>query len=132
MSPPFRPSGDDGMKPRHPKPGLLRRERRALSETRDERLQDVGGLLVAMYREGEFRQEVLAEKCTAIMGIDTRLAEIDDLLQHGRAVPRCECGAPVFKGTHFCPSCGRRRDSSDPRQSQDTVIAPPTRPADGR
>jgi hypothetical protein len=120
------------MKPRHPKPGLLRRERRALLETRSERLQDVGGLLVEMYRLGEFRQQVLSEKCTAIMGIDARLAEIDDLLQHGRAVPRCECGAAVFKGTHFCPNCGRRRDSAEPRSSQDTVVAPPARPADGR
>jgi hypothetical protein len=125
MSPLFGSSGDAGMTPRRPKHGLLRRERRALVETR-------GGLLVEMYRQGEFRRDVLAEKCSAILGIDKRLAEIDDLLQHGRAVPRCECGAPIFRGTHFCPNCGRRRDADESRLSEDTVIAPQTRPADGR
>jgi hypothetical protein len=132
MSPPFGSSGDAGMTPRRPKPGLLRRERRALVETRGERLEDVGGLLVEMYRQGEFRRDVLAEKCSAILGIDKRLAEIDDLLQHGRAVPRCECGAPIFRGTHFCPNCGRRRDADESRLSEDTVIAPQTPPSDGR
>jgi predicted amidophosphoribosyltransferase len=27
-----------------------------------------------------------------------------------RDVPRCECGAPVLRGSRFCPSCGRELD----------------------
>ena len=129
MSPLLRSNEDDGMTPRRPRPGLLRRERRALLETRSEQLQDVGGLLVEMYRRGEFRREALSESCAAILGIDARLSEIDDLLQHGRAVPRCECGAAIFRGTHFCPNCGRRREpgGAPARASEDTVVAPPPR-----
>ena len=120
------------MKPRLPRPGVLRRERRALLETRAEALQDVGGKLVEMYRRGKFRRDVLSESCAAVLGIDLRLAEINDLLQHRGGVPRCECGSPVFRGTHFCPNCGRRRDvdgapapASERRVSEDTVAAPP-------
>ncbi len=98
------------MKPRLPRPGVLRRERRALLETRAEALQDVGGKLVEMYRRGKFQRDVLSESCAAVLGIDLRLAEINDLLQHRGGVPRCECGSAVFRGTHFCPNCGRRRE----------------------
>jgi hypothetical protein len=124
MSPLLRPNEDDGLKPRHRRPGRLRRERRALLEMRAERLQDVGGLLVEMYRRGKYHREVLAESCAAVLGIDERLAEIDDLLAHGRAVPHCECGAPVFRGTHFCPNCGRRRDLGErPGLEQTQVLS---------
>ena len=98
------------MKPRLPRRGVLRRERRALLETRAEALQNVGALLVEMYRRGKFRRDVLSESCASVLGIDTRLAEIDDLLQRRGGVPRCDCGSALFRGTHFCPNCGRRRD----------------------
>ena len=42
---------------------------------------------------GKFRRDVLSESCAAVLGIDTRLAEINDLLQHRGGVPRCECGS---------------------------------------
>ena len=61
-----------------------------------------------MYRRGGFRDDLLAERAAAIVGIDARLAEIDELLHAPRAcVPRCECGAPLLRGSHFCPNCGR-------------------------
>ena len=64
-----------------------------------------------MYRRGKFRRDVLSESCAAILGIDARLAEIDDLLQHGRAASRAASAARrCFRGTHFCPNCGRRRE----------------------
>ena len=114
---------DDGMRPRRPRPGRLRRERRALLQTREERLADLGGLLVEMYRRGGFRNDVLAESCATVLGIDARLAEIDELLQHGRTVPRCACGAPQLRGTHFCPNCGRRRKLDG--VSDETIATPP-------
>jgi hypothetical protein len=60
-----------------------------------------------MYRRGGFRDDLLAERCAALVGIDVRLAEIEELL-HGRGhVPHCTCGAAVLRGAHFCPNCGR-------------------------
>ncbi len=86
---------------------MLRREQKALLRAREERLRDLGGLLVEMYRRGAFRQDLLAEGCAEVVGIDTRLAEIDDILHPERRAPRCECGAPILRGSHFCPNCGR-------------------------
>lgn len=104
----FRRGGKDvGVAPRHPHAGLLRRERRALLKARDAALKDLGGLLVEMYRRGGFREDLLAERAAAVVGIDARLSEIDELLHGSRKVARCECGAPLLRGSHFCPNCGR-------------------------
>jgi hypothetical protein len=98
---------DAGVAPRRPQPGVLRRERRALMKAREDALRDLGGLGVEMYRRGGFRDDLLAERCAAVVGIDARLAEIEALLHPPRHVPRCECGAAVLRGSHFCPNCGR-------------------------
>lgn len=109
MAPLFRRRASDvaGIAPRRPQPGMLRRERRALLKARQDALRDLGGLLVEMYRRGGFRDDLLAERAALVVGIDARLAEIEELLHAGRRVPRCECGAPVLRGSHFCPNCGR-------------------------
>jgi hypothetical protein len=130
MSPLFRRgSGEaDGVAPRRPHAGVLRRERRALLDARELALRDVGGLLVEMYRRGRFRDDLLAERAAAVVGIDARLAEIDSLLHTGRRVPRCECGSPIIRGSHFCPSCGRPVAVDEPllvdRGAEETVIEP--------
>ncbi len=104
----FRRGGKDvGIAPRHPHAGLLRRERRALLKARDDALKEIGGLLVEMYRRGGFREDLLAERAASVVGIDARLSEIDELLHGSRKVVRCECGAPLLRGSHFCPNCGR-------------------------
>jgi hypothetical protein len=97
----------EGLAPRRPHAGLLRRERRTLLKAREGRLRDLGGLLVEMYRRGGFRDDLLAEGCADVVGIDARLSEIDDLLHTRRNAPRCECGAPILRRSHFCPNCGR-------------------------
>src|SRR5919202_6540971 len=114
MSPLFRRAVADastseaaGVAPRRPHAGVLRRERRALLKARETRLRDLGGLLVEMYRRGAFRDDLLQEGCADVVGIDARLAEIDDLLHARRRAPRCECGAPILRGSHFCANCGR-------------------------
>jgi len=81
---------------------------------------DVGGLAIEMYRRGGFRDDLLAERCSIVVGIDARLAEIEELLHVRRNVPRCECGAPVLRGSRFCPNCGRSLD--DDHSSEATVI----------
>src|SRR5947199_5756335 len=104
----------DGLTARRPHAGLLRRERRALLKARADAVADLGGLLVEMYRRGGFRDDLLAERAAAIVGIDGRLAEIEALLHSGRRVPRCECGAPLLRGSRFCPNCGRALGQVEP------------------
>jgi hypothetical protein len=117
----------NGIAPRRPHAGVLRRERRALLKARADRLRDLGGLLLEMYRRGAFRDDLLAEGCADIVGIDARLAEIDELLHTRRRAPRCECGAPILRGSHFCPNCGRAlAGPSANGASEETVVEPPT------
>jgi hypothetical protein len=102
----------EGVVPRRPNAGLLRREQKALLREREARLRDLGGLLVEMYRRGAFREDLLAQGCAEVVGIDARLNDIDDALHADRRAPRCECGAPVLRGSHFCPNCGRQLDAA--------------------
>jgi hypothetical protein len=86
----------------------LRRERRGLLQVREERIRDLGGVVLEMYRRDAFREGLLIELCAEIAAIEERLRELDLLLDARRPpVARCECGAPLFWGARFCPSCGR-------------------------
>jgi hypothetical protein len=96
----------EGVAPRRPHAGALRRERRILLKAREQAIAELGGLTIELYRRGGFRDDLLAERCSIIVGIDGRLAEIDELLHVRRSLPRCECGAPVLRGSKFCPNCG--------------------------
>ena len=79
-----------------------------------------------MYRRGGFRNDVLAEACAAVVGIDVRLAEIDEILTTGGRVARCTCGAALPSGSNFCPNCGRRTGADGGTAVGDqTVISPP-------
>ena len=117
-------SDNEGIAPRRPHAGLLRRERRALLKARADLVADLGGLLVEMYRRGGFRDDLLAERAATVVGIDARLAEIEQLLHVHRRVPRCACGAPVLRGSHFCPNCGRPLGDEQSDASEETVIEP--------
>jgi hypothetical protein len=120
-----RSANPDGVVPRRPHAGLLRRERRALIQAREAELRDLGGLLVEMYRRGNFRDDLLAERAATVVGIDVRLTEIDTLLQARGHVQRCECGAPILRGSHFCPNCGRTLpEPGEEAVSEETVIEP--------
>jgi hypothetical protein len=86
----------------------LRRERRALVQVREERIRDLGGVVLEMYRQDAFREGLLMELCGEVTAIEERLRELDFLLDARRPpVAHCECGAPLFYGARFCPSCGR-------------------------
>jgi hypothetical protein len=127
--PPFLRRGSDRQAPPHrqapprrslPHPGVLRRERRALLRVREERLRDLGGLMLEMYRRDQFRQDLLVERCEELMALDDRLQELDTLLAAAlstrRVAPpaRCTCGAPLTGGAHFCANCGRPVTASPP------------------
>jgi double zinc ribbon protein len=96
-----------------PPPSRLRRERRTLIRVREERIRDLGGLVLEMYRRQTFRQDLVDEQCAELVSIEDRLRELDALLAVAvsarRAAPaaRCECGAPILWGSHFCANCGR-------------------------
>ena len=91
----------------------LRRERRALLRLREHKLRDLGGLSLEMYRRDRFREDLLLERCAELIGLEARIHELDVLLgtaQRAPGVPktaRCECGAPILWGSHFCATCGR-------------------------
>ncbi|HXF98844.1 MAG TPA: hypothetical protein VNJ46_09565, partial [Gaiellaceae bacterium] len=88
----------------------LRRERKALLELREERLRDLGGLALEMYKRDRFNAELVVERCAELVAIEARVHEIDALLD-GRAARAggavCACGAPLILGARFCASCGR-------------------------
>src|SRR5581483_9318484 len=96
-----------------PPVGQLRRERRTLLQVREQRLRDLGGLMLEMYRRDQFRQDLLVDRCVELGRLEDRLAELDALLaaavSRGKTRPsaRCECGAPIFWGSKFCAQCGR-------------------------
>jgi double zinc ribbon protein len=96
-----------------PPPPRLRRERRTLLRVREERIRDLGGLVLEMYRRQAFRQDLVDEQSAELVSIEDRLRELDALLAVAvnarRAAPaaRCECGAPILWGSHFCANCGR-------------------------
>jgi hypothetical protein len=115
-----------GIAPRRAHAGVLRRERRALLKAREHALRDLGGLLVEMYRRGGFRDDLLQERAAAVVGIDARLGEIDGLLHGSRRIARCEWGAPILRGSRFCPSCGRSLDEGGRNGAaiEETVVEP--------
>jgi predicted nucleic acid-binding Zn ribbon protein len=96
-----------------PAPGRLRRERRALVRQREERIRDLGGLVLEMYRRDDYRPELVDERCAELAGLEERLYEVDSLLRAAlgarRPAPaaRCACGTPIPWGSRFCATCGR-------------------------
>ena len=90
-------------------PAALKRERRALLREREERFRDLGGLVFEMFRRDRFRVELVTERCNDLAALDQRLNEVDSLIatSNRRGGLRCECGAPVSWGSHFCGNCGR-------------------------
>ena len=106
----------DAARPRRraaPPASELRRERRALLRLREQRLRDLGGLSLEMYRRDRFREDLLLERCAELIGLEARIHELDVLLgaaKRAAGVPkatRCACGAPLPWGSRFCATCGR-------------------------
>jgi hypothetical protein len=100
-------------KPPAPAASELRRERRALLLLREDRLRDLGGLTLEMYRRDQFNEVLVIERCAELVAIEARVQEIDALLDGTARIRRggggavCICGAPILLGARFCASCGR-------------------------
>ena len=91
----------------------LKRERKALLLVREERLRDLGGLALEMYKRDRFSAALVVERCAELVAIEVRVQEIDALLDGTARLRRggggavCICGAPLLLGAHFCATCGR-------------------------
>ena len=91
----------------------LKRERKALLEVREERLRDLGGLALEMYKRDRFNAGLVVERCAELVAIEVRVQEIDSLLDGTALIRRggggavCICGSPILLGARFCASCGR-------------------------
>jgi hypothetical protein len=91
----------------------LKRERKALLEMREERLRDLGGLALEMYKRDRFNATLVVERCAELVALEARVQEIDALLDGTARLRRggggavCICGAPLLLGAHFCATCGR-------------------------
>jgi hypothetical protein len=89
----------------------LKRERKALLLIREDRLRDLGGLALEMYKRDRFSAGLVVERCAELVAIEARVQEIDALLNGSSDVPGgaaiCICGAPLLLGARFCATCGR-------------------------
>jgi hypothetical protein len=91
----------------------LKRERKALLLVREERLRDLGGLTLEMYKRDRFNAGLVVERCAELVAIEARVQEIDALLdgsvslRTGGGGSVCACGAPLLLGARFCATCGR-------------------------
>jgi predicted nucleic acid-binding Zn ribbon protein len=77
---------------------------------REERLRDLGGLLLEMFRRDRFREDLVRERCQELLEVDDHLAALDSLLGLSWTPPepaRCACGAPLGEDARFCAACGR-------------------------
>jgi hypothetical protein len=68
--------------------------------------------MLEMYRRDQFRQDLVVDRCTELVALEARIAELDALLSTAMSVrhrpaARCECGAAILWGSKFCASCGR-------------------------
>jgi hypothetical protein len=79
---------------------------------REDRIRDLGGLMLEMYKRDRLKPELFFEQCAELVSIEERIQELDGALasltrQTLQAANRCACGAPLVPGAHFCANCGR-------------------------
>ena len=58
-----------------PPTGQLRRERRTLLRLREQRIRDLGGIVLEMVRRDEFREDLVYEQAADLIGLEDRLHE---------------------------------------------------------
>ncbi len=80
-------------------------------QVREERLRDLGGLALEMYKRDRFNAGLVVERCAELVAIEARVHEIDAVLDGSARLRRgsvtCVCGAPFLLGARFCATCGR-------------------------
>jgi hypothetical protein len=85
---------------------------------RDSQLRDLGGLIFEMFRYDRFNEELVRERCTELLDLDDRLAELEELHRaatNRAPLRRCAaCGAELAPSSHFCSNCGSPAGSDGP------------------
>jgi hypothetical protein len=105
----------------------LKRERKALLLVREERLRDLGGLTLEMYKRDRFNAVLVVERCAELVAIEARVQEIDALLDGtvglrvGGGTALCACGAPLLLGARFCAACGRPTGEAQHNSADETT-----------
>jgi len=67
-------------------PRDLKRERKALVSFREDRLRDLGGLALEMYKRDRFDAGLVVERCAELVAVEARVQEIDALLDGSVAI----------------------------------------------
>jgi hypothetical protein len=122
-------TGLDGTRYVVPPARELKRERKALLEVREERLRDLGGLALEMYKRDRFSAGLVVERCAELVAIEVRVQEIDALLDGTAQLRRggggavCICGAPLLLGAQFCATCGRPVGGGPPLEAATSTNA---------
>ena len=87
---------------------------------REERLRDLGGLALEMYKRDRFNAGLVVERCAELVAIEARVQEIDALLDGSALVRRggggavCICGAPILLGAKLLRDLRARRSAAEP------------------
>ena len=125
---------------RPPTPGQVRRERRALVRAREDRIRDLGGLMLEMYKRDRLKPELFFEQCAELVSIEERIQELDGALaaitkRTMAEANRCSCGAPLVWGAISAPTAGgpseRLRSSPAPTAATRCRRKPPFAPIAG-
>src|ERR687885_807354 len=101
-----------------PPPAQLRRERRTLMRVREERIRDLGGLVLEMYRRDQFREDLLLERCADLSGLEERIQELDALLLAATSRRCAAAGCAGGRGTPATGSGSSCSRSSSPRSAR--------------
>ena len=95
---------------------VVRRRLRFLRRRRELALHDLGGFAFESHRLGEPREDLLAQKLSAISALDDELAALQAALgQHEElavlrepGISSCpQCSTIHDSAAHYCPNCGR-------------------------
>ncbi len=95
---------------------VVRRRLRFLRRRRELALHDLGGFAFESHRLGEPREDLLAQKLSAISELDDELAALQAALgQHEElavlrepGISSCpQCSTIHDSAAHYCPNCGR-------------------------
>jgi hypothetical protein len=88
-------------------------------KAREERIRDLGGLTLEMYRRSSFRDELLIEQCREIVALEERVQELDSMLSAVAATTSAS-SAGQTQSPGYQPS---RRRQAEPRTGRRPVVA---------
>ena len=85
---------------------------KALILFREDRLRDLGGLALEMYKRDRFDAGLVVERCAEVVAVEAFAAGDRRAARRERAIRGsvsaiCICGAPLLLGARFCATCGR-------------------------